>query len=431
MKLLIHSVTIVTMNENDDIVDGYVVVEDGKFKEVTAGYPNDSLIDQADETINGQGKWLMPGFVNTHGHLGSSLLRGAGDDMPLMDWLQNVMWPNEQRLTKEDVEKAAKLAVVEMIKSGTTTFLDMYHLHMEQMAELTIESNMRAVLCRGMIGLCSEEEQYGKINESVSLHKHFHGENAGKLHVALAPHAPYTCPPAFLEKVVDAAEKHNMWIHTHVAETKREVLEHKEKYNETQVSHLNKLGLFDVPCLIAHGVHLNDEEQHILSEKNVSVSHNPMSNLKLGSGIANIPELINKGINVAIGTDSTASNNNLSMVEELRFASLIHKGTYQDPTVTQSKDILKMATVNGAKALQLEDIGFIQEGSFADFILINPDRAHLTPWNKERVHSHLVYALKDDDISDVFVQGKQLMKDRELLFLDEQKIVADAQAFLF
>ncbi|MBU9714629.1 amidohydrolase [Evansella tamaricis] len=432
MNILLHSVYIITMDEEGptSVINGFVIIKHGEFDQVKEGKPSQEELNNASEVINGKGKWLIPGLINTHGHLGSSLLRGAGDDIPLMKWLETVMWPNEKTFTEDIIKKAVSLAMVEMVKSGTTTFLDMYHLHMETVAQLAQESEMRAVLCRGMIGLCSEKEQRNKLSEAINLHRDVHGMNSGKITVALSPHAPYTCPPSFLQMIIEKAKENNIWIHTHLSETEEEVIKHKEQYGLRPVEHMERIGLFQVPCLVAHAVHLSDNEITILKENNVSVSHNPMSNLKLGSGIAPIPQMISKGINISLGTDSTASNNNLDMFEEVRFAALLHKGISKDPTITKTWDILRMAMENGAKALQLQQLGKIKKGYKADFLLIDPNSAHLTPWDKDRIHSHLVYSAKGFDVSDVFVQGKQLMRSKELLFLDEEKVIYEANSFL-
>lgn len=431
--LLIHSVTIVTLDDKENgetVFQGYVKVKDGKFIEISTGKPAEKDVELAGNVIDGKGKWLMPGLMNTHGHLGSAFLRGAGDDMPLMTWLETVMWPNERNFTEEIVKNAASLAMAEMIKSGTTSFLDMYHLNMDTVAKDTIESGLRAVLCRGMIGLAPEKEQDEKLEESVRLFKDFNGAGNNRISVALAPHAPYTCPPAFLEKVADRAVQHNIAIHTHVAETRKEVEQHIEKYHLSPVKHLQQLGIFSVPCLAAHCVHINEEDIEILAKEKVSVSHNPKSNLKLGSGIAPVPEMMNKGISVSLGTDSTASNNTLDMFEEMRFAALIHKGRLEDPEATTAEAVLKMAAGQGSKSLGISDTGIIRENYQADFILVDPRAVHLSPWNESRIISHLVYAAKSSDVTDVFVQGRQLLKDKELTTLDEEKIKFEANNFL-
>lgn len=430
MNTLIHSISIVTLDEENRIIkDGYVTIKDGYFQEVSEGKPTEVQLNKAEKVIDGNGKWLMPGLINTHTHLGSTLLRGVGDDIPLMEWLETVMWPNEAKFTEKIVTLAASLAMVEMIKTGTTTFLDMYHLSMDKIGELAIQSGMRAVLCRGMIGNCSDDEQDAKLAEAIHLFKTFHGENNGTITVALSPHAPYTCPPSFLQKVVATAEETNMWVHTHLSETRGEVERHVKEYGLRPVKHLNELGFFDVPVLIAHGVHLDDEEIDILAEKNVAVAHNPMSNLKLGSGIAPIPKMMKRGVTISLGTDSTASNNNLDMFEEMRFAALIHKGVNEDPTATKSNQILKMATSYGAKALQIKNLGQIRSGWLADFILIDGNRPHLCPQDESQIMSHLVYSAKGADVTDSFVRGEQIMKDGHVLFLDEEKIIFEAKNF--
>jgi len=423
MYAIIHSVTIVTMDEDNRTFNGYVIIQDHLFRKVCEGAPSSEELSKVDQVINGRGKWLMPGLINTHGHLGSALLRGAGDDMPLMSWLKQVMWPNEARFDKETVLLAAELAMIEMIKSGTTTFLDMYHLHMEDIAELVIERGLRATLCRGMIGLCSEAEQEAKLKESVQLFEQYHGANNDKLSIALSPHAPYTCPPPFLKRVAKTAEKHEMMIHTHVSETRGEVEQHLKDYGKRPVVHMEELGLFRQPCLIAHAVHVDEQEMNILKDHQVAVSHNPISNLKLGSGIAPIPDMQSRGITVAIGTDSTASNNNLDLFEEMRMAALIHKGTSEDPAATNSLKTLSMATVKGAEALRLSSLGAISEGFKADFILIDPNAAHLTPWNESRIQSHLVYATKGSDVTDVFIDGEPVYTNGQLASFDEEKII--------
>ncbi|MGJ9382007.1 amidohydrolase [Salipaludibacillus sp. CF4.18] len=424
--LLIHNVNILTMNKKEEIFNGFLTVEGNVFSEVKKGTPPQELIDQMDDVMDGNNKWLMPGLVNTHGHLGSSLLRGAGDDMPLMEWLEKVMWPNEGRFDRETVSIAAQVAMMEMIKSGTTTFLDMYHLHMDDMAELVWEKGMRAVLCRGMIGLSSEEEQKQKIQESVDLFHNYHGTGNGRVSVAMSPHAPYTCPPPFLQKVASAAVEHGMMIHTHLAETRGEVERHVKEYGKRPVAHLEELGIFNQPCLIAHGVHVNEDEIQILKKHHVAVSHNPISNLKLGSGIAPIPGMISAGLTIGIGTDSSASNNNLDMFEEMRMAALLHKGVHESPSVTNSEEILAMATHQGAKALRIKNVGKIEAGFKADFILIDAEQPHLTPANESTMQSHLVYSAKGSDVTDVFIDGIAQYSHRTLLKFDEEKILYQA-----
>ncbi|WP_261179169.1 amidohydrolase [Anaerobacillus sp. CMMVII] len=361
---------------------------------------------------------------NTHGHIGSSLLRGFGDDLPLDVWLKTKMWPMEAKFTAETIEAAASLAILEMLKSGTTTFLEMYHLHLELIANIVDQSGIRSVLTRGMIGLCSPLEQEKKLAEAIELNKVLRSIGEGRITTMLAPHAPYTCPPAFLEMVVQEAKKLSLPIHIHLSETAQEVQNHIDTYGKRPAIHLAELGVFEVPALIAHGVHLDAAELDILSQYEVAVSHNPISNLKLGSGIANIPKMLERNILVAIGTDSAASNNNLDMFQEMRMAALIHKGNQENPTVVSAQDALLMATYNGSKALQLEETGILKIGKEADFIVIDSQKPHLQP--NQQVISHLVYSASGSDVIDVYVRGNCIIRNKQCLTLDEEKIIFEA-----
>ncbi|WP_078553309.1 amidohydrolase [Bacillus alkalicellulosilyticus] len=415
---------IVTLNEENEVLEqGYFIVNDvGIFETVAAGSPPLNLPHSTYTDL--KGKWIIPGLVNTHSHTGMSLLRGISDDLPLQRWLQEKMWPMEGKFTKESVMAGSRLAMVEMVKSGTTTFLDMYHLHMDDIANQVVDAGMRAVITRGMIGLCPENEQQKKLKEATSLAMNWNGAGEGRIKAMLSPHALYTCPPAFIETIVSKAEQHDLPLHIHMSETAFEVAEHEQKYGKRPVHHLQELGFFRNHALVAHAVHINSEEIAILQENNVYVSHNPISNLKLGSGIAPIQTMLEKGVSVSVGTDSVASNNNFDLFQELRTAVLIQKGIKQDATALPVDIALKMATVEGAKALGFSQIGSIQEGMDADFITLHHEAAHLQP--AKHVLSHLVYAASGADVVDVFVKGKQLVKDKECITLDEEKIVAEA-----
>lgn len=425
MDALVHNVWIITMENNEKCVPfyGYLVIRDGRINDIDFGKPDQSLIDEAKEVIDGGGKWLMPGLVNTHGHLGSSLLRGHGDDLKLDTWLKTVMWPNEAKFDQELVQTAAELAMMEMISSGTTTFLDMYHLAMPELAQIVREKGLRAVLCRGMIAFGTETEQDEKIQEAVSLADSYHKAADGRIRVMMSPHAPYTCPPEFYLKAAEQAKNHELMLHTHISESPGEVDEHLRTYGMRPVEHMHRLGLLNDEVLLAHAVHLTDEELAMLKETNTAVSHNPMSNLKLGSGIARIPEMKQQGIRVSLGTDSTASNNNLDLFEEMRFAALIHKGVNHNPESTDAYSILRMATEDGAAVLGYSQVGTITKGADADFILIDPDQPHLTPWTPERVISHLVYAVKGSDVTDVWIRGRRQLENRTFLEFDRERII--------
>lgn len=421
MKQLIHHANMMTMNEtNEIIIDGYMLIEDGKISELGSGTPKKAV----DKEYDMQGKWLLPGLINTHTHTPMTLFRGVGDDLPLKRWLEEKMWPLEGKLKQEDVVRATSLAMLEMLKSGTTTFLDMYHLFLDDIGELIVDSGMRGVLTRGMIGLCSKEEQQAKLQESVRIATTWRNAGHGRITTMLSPHAPYTCPPDFIRDVVEVAKVEQLPLHIHLAETKREVEEHLAEYGKRPVEHLDELGFFDQHALIAHAVWVTEGEVELLADKQVSVSHNPLSNLKLASGIAPVSFMIEQGVNVGLGTDSVASNNTFDLFQEMRTAALLQKGLTQNAETIPAEIALRMATVFGAKALGIDGIGSLEVGKQADFIAIDSSRPHLQPI--QQMASHLVYAANGSDVSDVFVQGNQLVKDGQCLTLDEEKIIAEA-----
>ncbi|MDF2961773.1 MAG: N-ethylammeline chlorohydrolase [Paenibacillus sp.] len=309
-KWIITNGTFITMNEQNPIIQGCMTVENNQITYIGEQPPQP--LDYYDERIDGSKKLYMPGLVNTHNHAAMSLLRGYGDDLALQVWLQEKMWPMEGKFTAHDVRWGSLLSIIEMIKGGTTTFVDMYD-HMNEVAQAVEESGMRACLTRGVIGLCPPEVQDAKLAEAVQFARDWHGKAGGRITTMMSPHAPYTCPPDYIERIVQAAHDLQLPIHTHMSETAREVQDNVEQYGARPVAHLAKLGVFSRPALIAHAVHLTDEEIDILKQYDVRVSHNPGSNLKLASGVARIPELGRKGVLVSLGTDGPASNNNLDM----------------------------------------------------------------------------------------------------------------------
>lgn len=263
-----------------------------------------------------------------------------------------------------------------------------------------------------------------KLEEAVQFALEWNGRAEGRITTLLAPHAPYTCPPAFIEKFVQAAHDHNLMLHTHMSETLAEVEQNVQDYGLRPVAHLEKLGFFSRPSYIAHGVHLTDEEIETLAKYNVGVSHNPASNLKLASGVARVPALLKAGVKVSLGTDGAASNNNLDMFEEMRLAALIHKGVSGDPTAVPAAEALRIATAYGADTLQLKDVGYLQAGMKADFIAVDINQPHLLPHTD--LVSHMVYSASGKDVRHVWVDGKQLVNNGVCVTLDEEKILREA-----
>jgi len=424
-RLLINRGTFVTMDDQMTEFQGWMAVEGDRIAGIGKGPAPEEEVARATETLDGNGLLFMPGLVNTHGHAAMSLLRGLADDLALQDWLQNHMWPTEAKFTGDDVYWGSALAAAEMIKSGTTTFVDMYD-HMNRVGEVVDQSGLRASLTRGVIGLCPEDVQKAKLNDAIQFAKDWHGAANGRIRVMISPHAPYTCPPDFIRKFVEAAHELDLPMHTHMSETLAEVEQNVRDYGCRPVEHLDRLGMFSRPTLVAHAVHLTDEEIALLAERRVAVSHNPISNLKLASGVARVPELLKAGVTVSLGTDSAASNNNLDLFQEISTAALLHKGVSGDPTVVPAAEALRLGTVYGARSIGLEGVtGQLKPGLKADFIALNVAKPHFVP-HTDYV-SHLVYSARGSDVAHVWVDGKQLLRDGKLLTLDEEKIMSEAE----
>ncbi|GIP53435.1 amidohydrolase [Paenibacillus vini] len=422
-KWLIKDGTFAVPDREKPVIRGYMLVEGSTITYIGEQRPEEGV--EGAETFDGKGLLFLPGLVNTHGHAAMSLLRGYGDDMVLQTWLQEKMWPMEAKFTGEDVYRGTALSVLEMLKDGTTTFLDMYD-HMDQVASVVEQSGIRAVLTRGVIGLCPPDVQQHKLDEAVAFARNWHGKADGRITTMMSPHSPYTCPPDYIEKIVQAAHDLNLPLHTHMSETRAEVEQNVADYGLRPVQHLLNLGLFSRPALLAHAVHLTDEEIEILAAHNVAVSHNPGSNLKLASGVARVPDLLKAGVTVSLGTDGPASNNNLDMFEEIRLAALIHKGVSGDPTAVPAAEALRMGTEYGAKSLFLQDTGRLAAGMKADFIALNTEQAHFLP--RTDYISHAVYSAGSKDVEHVWVNGKQVVKHGACLTLDEEKVRFEAQA---
>jgi 5-methylthioadenosine/S-adenosylhomocysteine deaminase len=421
MKTAYTNALILTMQPDYSPFIGTLVVED----EVILGvYEGTALPITVDQKIDMSNKALLPGFINTHGHTSMSLLRGYADDLPLQQWLEEKMWPLEGKYRQEQIIAGTSLSIAEMIRSGTTCFLDMYD-YMDTVAELVEETGLRASLCRGCIGFGDDSLRASKLKEATNFARNWNGAAGGRITTMMSPHSPYTCTPEYISQFIEKAQDLGLPIHTHMSETTREVAQNVEDYGKRPVAHLDSLGFFDIPSLVAHAVHLTDDEIALLGAKNVKVSHNPGSNLKLGSGIAPVSKMIEAGIRPSLGTDSSASNNNLDLLEEIQLAALIHKGVNQDPQAVPAKIALQMGTIYGAEALFLDQVtGTIQNGKKADFITIDLTGTHMQPTHD--IVSHVVYSASRSDVVDVYVDGKALMVNRELTTIDEEKVSYEA-----
>lgn len=400
MKTLIKNCTILPMSSERYFV-GSIVVEGNRIVTVSE---NPYLDVEVDTVIDASDKIAMPGIINTHTHSAMTLMRGYADDMELMDWLQNKIWPIEAKLTSEDIYNGAKLGVQEMLRSGTTTYVDMYW-DIAANARVINESGIRCYF-----SITAMDRNIDAVEASIDEDvKKYNGSADGRMRVMIAPHAPYTCSPDTLRRCVKIAKKHDLRLHIHLCETVSELQTIRSQYGVSPVEYCEQAGVFDVPVLAAHCVHVSDEDIDKLKQYNVSVAHNPMSNLKLASGVAPVVKMMSKGINVAIGTDGAASNNNLDMFEEVRIASLLQKNFTNDPTALKAYYALRMITVAGAKAIGREgELGEIKEGMLADIILLNAKSPHLNPLHN--VIASIVYAANGGDVTDVMVDGKLIIK---------------------
>lgn len=376
----------------------------------------------ADRTIDASDQVVMPGLINGHTHASMTLFRNLADDLLFWDWLEGTILPMEAHLRAKDVYHGARLAIAEMIRSGITTFTDMY-FHMDQVARAVEETGIRANLATGITGQGIEDEE--KIKDAVAFHKVFHGKANGRIQVDFAPHAPYTCDDAFIKKIIDAAGGLDTRVHIHLSESRGEIKDSLAEYNQTPIERMASLGLFALPVYAAHCVHLTDEDINILAHYQVSVINNPGSNLKIANGFAPVKKMLEAGINVGLGTDGAASNNNLNMFEEMSLAALINKGLEEDAQVVPAYQALKMATINGAKALGLNQwVGTLEVGKKADIILIDLNKPHFYP--RFKVIPALVYAAQAQDVRTVICNGEILMRDYLLQTMDEKTVMDEA-----
>lgn len=416
MKTLIKNAAVYHDGQVDE---GKNILIDGKR---IAGFPETADGVPYDEIIDGKGMLALPGLVNTHTHVAMTLFRSYADDLALMDWLQNMIWPAEAHLDDDIVYWGSMLAFAEMIRGGTTAFCDMY-MFMDSCAQAAEAAGIRGNIARGLAGVTPNGMK--ALEENVELYRKWNNGADGRIRVMLGPHAPYTCPPDYLKKVRDTAEQYGIPIHIHLSETKGEVDTCREKFGVTPIALMNQIGLFDVPTLAAHCVHVTEDDIAIMAEKQVRVAHNPGSNLKLASGIAPVPAMRKAGVVVGLGTDGASSNNKLDMFAEMRLAALIHKAASLDPFAIKADEAMQMGTKDGAMCLGYDDLGELKEGYLADFILVDRSGWHWKP--RFNSISLAVYAGNSMDVDTVMVNGKVLMRHKELLTIDTEKLDYEVQ----
>ena len=415
MKVFQH-VNIVTCDQDFHVYsDGILALENSQI--VYVGQENQEILKQADQIIDYQGAWIMPGLVNCHTHSAMTGLRGIRDDSNLHEWLEEYIWPAEAEFTPEMTTKAVKEALTEMLQSGTTTFNDMYNpngVEIEKIYEAVKASKMRCYFSPTLFSSDMEttDETIAKTRAVIGTIKGYQDPN---FKVMVAPHSPYSCNRELLEASLNLAKKEDIPLQIHVAETKEESGIILKRYGKRPIAFLDELGYLDHQAVFAHGVELNEVEITRLADSQVAIAHNPISNLKLASGIAPIIQLQQAGVPVGIATDSVASNNNLDMFEEGRTAALLQKMKSGDASQFPIETALKALTIEGAKVLGMEDeIGSLEVGKQADFLVIQPQgKIHLQP--QENMLSHLVYAVKSSDVDDVYIAGEQVVRAGQVL----------------
>lgn len=420
---IIRDCLVLPMTERNDgkCFRGHIGIENDRIAFV-CGH-DEAMPDAAAaaEVIDGRGKLAMPGLVNTHNHIPMTLLRSYADDLPLMPWLNDHVWPFEAQMTRDDIRVGAELGMAEMLLGGTTTSADMYWMD-EAVGEAADRAGIRAVISTSILD--GKKEAFDK--DLALLDERYGRGRHPRITLMVAPHAAYTCSPETLAYARDVAAAHDTGIVIHVSETQDEQRIIRERYGKTPVEMLRDLGMLNPRTLIVHAVWVSDSDIEIMREHGVSVAHNPQSNMKLASGIAPFAKMAAAGLNVTIGTDGPSSNNDLDMWEEMRSASFLQKVGTLDPCVYPAREVLRMATVNGARALGLEgEVGQLRQGMKADIILLDIEKPHLYP--QTDMIANLVYCAKASDVDTVFVNGRKVVEGRRLLTMDQTALCREVQ----
>jgi len=424
--VLIQGCTILTMDNKQPIIKkGYLTIKNKLIMAVAKRIKASSLI-KAKETISGAGKVAIPGLINCHTHVATTLFRGVAEDKPLDTWLRNIIWPLEAKLKPLNIYDGALLGCLEMIKSGTTSFADMY-FHEDMVAKAVEKAGLRAVLAEGIIEAGDNARGEKMLKDSVNVARKFNGYADGRVSILLGPHAIYSCSPNLLRRVREAALRLRVGVHMHLAESLEMTRSLKSKYGLSEVELLEKIGfLHGLSTLAAHCIYLSDDEMRILAEHGVKVAYNPVANMKLGMDAAKINRLLKLGVTVGLGTDGPASNNSLDMFETMKIAALFQKSYYHDATILPAETVLHMATTGGARALGLEkQIGSLEAGKKADIILLDFEKPHLTP--NHNLYANIVYSARGSDVDTVIVDGNIIMEKRKVRALKEKEVMEKAQ----
>jgi 5-methylthioadenosine/S-adenosylhomocysteine deaminase len=417
--ILVYNGTILTMDDQNKIIpDGLLAVSGNTIHHIGRGEKGSV---SAEKELDAEGGLILPGLINSHTHAAMTLFRGLADDLPLMDWLNNYIFPVEGKMDDDFVRVGTLLACAEMIMSGTTTFCDMY-LFEEEVARAAKEAGMRCLV--GEVLYDFPSPNYGRVENGFIYTEALieRWKEDSLINIAVEPHSTFTCGVELLVKANDLALRKGVPLIIHLAETRQELEEIDKRFGKRPAQHLKDLGLLGPHLIADHCVHVSKSEIELIADHKVSVVHDPESNMKLASGIAPVPEMIARGITVGLGTDGCASNNNLDLFGEMDMAAKLHKASKLDPTVMDAQTLIRMATIDGARALGLGKItGSLEVGKRADLIVIDINKPHLIPMYNP--YSHIVYAASGHDVIHSIIDGRIVMEDRRLLTLDVEDII--------
>ncbi|SKC54967.1 5'-deoxyadenosine deaminase [Maledivibacter halophilus] len=425
--------TIVTMNKERQIFKGDIFIKDDRIDQIAP-----SIGKSGDLEIDAKGKIIIPGLIQTHVHLTQTLFKGKADDLELLDWLRKRIWPLEGGHTAKTNYISAKLGIAELIKSGTTSIIDMETVnHTESALNAIEESGFRAIIGKCMmdygVGVPKTlmEDTNESINESVRLLKKWHKSANGRIQYAFAPRFVVSCTEELLIRVRDLSKEYGVMVHTHASENRKEIELVERDRGMRNIKYLHKLGMTGEDLILSHCVWLDDEEMKILADTGTKIAHCPNSNLKLASGIAKIPELLELGANVSIAIDGAPCNNNLDIFREMRSAALIQKARLLNPTAMPAEKVFELATINGAKAMGMEnELGSLEVGKKADITIVDLNDISNAPHEGSNIISQLVYSASGHNVETTIIDGKIVMRNRELLTLNERSIIDDANMLI-
>jgi len=421
LKTLIRNVDVVTLDEKGSILkDVAIAIDGGKIQSI--GDAPEGF--EADEVIDGSHHVAVPGFFNAHCHASMSLVRGYAEDLPLDRWFNERVWVAESALTADDVRIGAELAACEMIRSGTVAFNDHY-FYMDHVADVAVTAGLRASLAWCQFGIGADKEVGADLKGALAFAERWHGQAEGRIRAMLGPHSPYVCPPSFLKEIASLAKEKGFGLHIHLAESEEQVSRSLAEHKLTPAGLLEQTGVLDVPVIAAHALYLSDEDVALLARKGATVAHCPITYMKLAMGPGDVPRLLRAGVNVALGTDGPASNNDMDMKEAARFLPLCQKMARRDAEALAGDLPLRIASQAGARALGFPSSGVLAPDHAADLVLFNFDKPHLVP--RHDIVANLVHSAKGSDVSHVFVDGRLIYRDGVILTLDEERIRAEAE----